>query len=318
MDEKWRQFEPPASTVKAGRHQNPRTKRTTQATDLAITENQKKAQKTFEDMVPEHYRQYASVFDENTSKALPPSRKYDHAIDLKPDADPTNNCKVYPLNPTEQQALDIFLDDMLARDYIRPSKSPLTSPFFFVKKKDGKLRPVQDYRQLNKKTVRNQYPLPLMSDVVDKLQDASIFTKFDVHWGYNNVWIKEGDEWKAAFKTNHSMFEPCVMFFGLTNLPATFQAMMNEVFKDLIDTGKVFIYMDDILIATTTMEEHHCLVNLVLEHPCDNDLFLKPEKCDFEQSEIEYLGLHLSPGHIAMDPVKLAGITCWPAPHCLH
>src|SRR5713101_6067697 len=108
------------------------------------------------------------------------------------------------------------------------------------------------------------------------------------------------------------------MFFGLTNLPATFQAMMNEVFKDLIDTGKVFIYMDDILITTTTMEEHHCLVNLVLECLRDNDLFLKPEKCNFEQPKIEYLGLHLHPGHVAMDPVKLAGIADWPTPCCLH
>src|SRR5713226_6897705 len=156
-----------------------------------------------------------------------------------------------------------------------------------------------------------------MSDVVDKLQDTSIFTKFDIHWGYNNVCIKEGDEWKAAFKTNRGMFEPQVMFFGLTNSPATFQAMMNEVFKDLIDTRKVFIYMDDILIATATMEEHCCLINLILEHLHDNDLFLKPEKCDFEQLEIEYLGLRLRPGHVAMDPIKLAGIADWPVPHCL-
>src|SRR5713101_7098773 len=112
-----------------------------QATDLAITETQK----MFEDMVPEHYCQYTSVFDENTSKVLPPSQKYDHAIDLKPDTDLTNNCKVYPLNPTEQQALDAFLDDMLTHDYIHPSKSPLASPFFFVKKKDGKLHPIHDY-----------------------------------------------------------------------------------------------------------------------------------------------------------------------------
>src|SRR5713101_5062912 len=114
------------------------------------------------------------------------------------------------------------------------------------------------------------------------------------------------------------MFEPCAMFFGLTNSPATFQAMMNEVFRDLIDTGKIFIYMDDILIATATMEEHHHLVNLILKRLHDNDLFLKPEKCDFEQSEIEYLRLHLCPGHVAMDPVKLAGIADWPAPRCLR
>src|SRR5258705_3664790 len=145
---------------------------------------------------------------------------------------------------------------MLARGYIRPSQSPFASPFFFIKKKDGKLHPVQDYRQLNYLTIKNQYPLPLISDVTDKLKDAKIFSKFDVHWGYNNIRVKEGDEWKAAFKTNRGMFEPLVMFFGLTNSPATFQTMMNEIFNDLIDTGKAFIYMDDILIATVTLHEH--------------------------------------------------------------
>src|SRR5713226_9627841 len=112
------------------------------------------------------------------------------------------------------------------------------------------------------------------------------------------------------------MFEPQVMFFGLTNSLATFQAMMNEVFKDLIDMGKVFIYMDDILIATSTLEEHRHLVNLILERLWDNDLFLKPEKCDFKQPKIKYLGL--CPGHVAMDPIKLAGIADWPTPHCLR
>src|SRR5713101_1025734 len=104
--------------------------------------------------------------------------------------------------------------------------------------------------------VKNQYPLPLIPDVIDKLKDAQIFTKFDVCWGYNNVQIKEDDEWKAAFKMNRGMFKPLVMFFGLTNSPAMFQSMMNELFKDLINTGLIFIYMDDILIATKTMEQH--------------------------------------------------------------
>src|SRR5882762_6838142 len=131
--------------------------------------------------------------------------------------------------------------------------------------------------------VKSQYPLPLISDVIDKLKDARIFTKFDVRWGYNNVWIKPGNEWKAAFKTNRGMFEPLVMFFGLTNSPATFQAMMNKIFKDLIGTGKVFIYMDDILIAMATMEEHCQLVRQVLACLQEHDLFLKPEKCACEE-----------------------------------
>ena len=113
---------------------------------------------------------------------------------------------------------------------------------------------------------------------------------------------------------NKGMFEPLVMFFGLTNSPAMFQSMMNELFKDLIDTGLVFIYMDDILIATKTMEQHRELVKQVLQHLQDNNLFLKPKKCDFEKEQMDYLGLILKPRHIAMDPIKLQGIADWPVP----
>jgi hypothetical protein len=185
------------------------------------------------------------------------------------------SCKTYPLSPNEQQELDSFLDENLKKGYIRPSKSPMASPFFFVKKKDGKLRPVQDYQELNKGTVKNAYPLLLIPELIDKLKNAQIFTKVDLRWGYNNVRIKEGDEWKAAFKTNKGLFEPTVMFFGLMNSPATFQAMMNTIFKDLIDQGKVVIYMDDILIFTTNLEEHRKLVKQVLQRLRDNDLYLK-------------------------------------------
>ena len=141
----------------------------------------------------------------------------------------------------------------------------MASPFFFVKKKDGSLRPVQDYRRLNNITVKNCYPLPLISELVNQLHGAQYFTKLDVRWGYNNVRIKEGDEWKAAFRTNRGLFEPLVMFFGLTNSPATFQTMMNDIFHDLILEGVVCIYLDDILIFTRTVEEHRRITRLVLE-----------------------------------------------------
>jgi hypothetical protein len=124
---------------------------------------------------------------------------------------------------------------------------------------------VQDYRALNAKTVKNAYPLPLISDLINRLRGARYFTKLDVRWGYNNVWIKEGDEWKAAFRTNRGLFEPLVMFFGLTNSPATFQTMMNDIFQDLISEGVVCVYLDDILIFTETMEEHDRVTRLVLE-----------------------------------------------------
>ena len=154
----------------------------------------------------------------------------------------------------------------------------MASPFFFVKKKDGKLRPIQDYRKLNEMTIKNRYPLPLISELVNKLRGAKYFTKLDIRWGYNNVRIREGDEWKAAFRTNRGLFEPLVMFFSLTNSPATFQTMMNDILRELINEGKVIVYLDDILISTDNLEEHRALTKRVLKILQDNKLFLKPEK----------------------------------------
>src|SRR5882724_8530946 len=139
----------------------------------------------------------------------------------------------------------------------------MASPVFFIKKKDGSLRLVQDYWKLNVVTVKNAYPLPLIPDILNKVSEAKAkyFTKLDVHWGYNNIRIKEGDEWKAAFWMNQGLFEPLVMFFGLMNSPTTFQMMMNDIFKELIDEGVVTIYMDDILIfGNQTQKQHHKIV----------------------------------------------------------
>ena len=132
----------------------------------------------------------------------------------------------------------------------------MASPFFFVDKKDGKLRPCQDYRALNDRTIKNTYPLPLISELIDKLKGAKYFTKLDVQWGYNNVRIKDGDQWKAAFKTNRGLFKPMVMFFGMCNSPATFQTMMDHIFKDELHEGWVIIYMDDIFIFTKDLKEN--------------------------------------------------------------
>ena len=140
----------------------------------------------------------------------------------------------------------------------------MASPFFFVKKKDGALRPVQDYRKLNEMTIKNRYPLPLIQELIDKLKGSKVFSKMDIRWGFNNIRIKEGDEWKAAFRTNRGLFEPTVMFFGLTNSPATFQGFMNHILKPLIDQGHVIVYMDDILVSTDTIEGHHEIVKEVL------------------------------------------------------
>ena len=147
---------------------------------------------------------------------------WDHAIELKPGAPATIPGKIYTLTQSEQKALEEFVKEHLVKGYIKPSKSPYASPFFFIKKKDGKLRPVQDYRKVNEWTIKNHYPLPLIPELIAQVKGASLFTKFNIRWGYNNVRIKEGDQWKAAFITNQGLFEPNVMFFGLTNSPATF------------------------------------------------------------------------------------------------
>ena len=150
---------------------------------------------------------------------------------------------------------------------------------------------------------------------MNKLKGAKYFTKLDVRWGYNNVQIKEGDEWKAAFLTNRGLFEPLVMFFGLTNSPATFQTMMNELLQDLINTGKVLVYIDNILIFTNNLDEHRKLVCQVLSILSTNKLYLKPEKCEFKKQQIDFLGLIVSKGKVEMDPIKVSGIQQWPVPN---
>jgi hypothetical protein len=137
------------------------------------------------------------------------------------------------------------------------------------------------------------------------------FTKLDVLWGYNNVRIHEGDKRKAAFHTKRGLFEPLVMYFGLTNSPATFQTMMNEIFQDLITEGVVSIYLNGILIFTNSLEEHCQITCLVLDHMHEHKLYLRPEKCEFEKTKIEYLGIIISHNKVEMDPVKIAGVADW-------
>jgi hypothetical protein len=286
------------------------------ATDLAIQAGEQQT----EAELPKEYQEFARLFSDEAADRFPPSREWDHAIDLKPGAPDALDCKVYPMTRDEDTALEKFLDEMVAKGYIQPSKSPYASPFFFVKKKDGKLRPVQDYRRLHSHTVQNQYPLPLIAQLISDLSGAYIFSKVDVRQGYNNVRIKKGDEWKAAFKTKFGHWEPLVMFFGLTNLPSTFQEMMNVIYKEVIEKHAargttIRIYMDDIAIATTgTMQDHIDAVRDVLRVAEQHDLYFKLSKCTFHASSIDYLGVIIEKGMTRMDPIKIAGIKNWPTP----
>jgi transposase InsO family protein len=263
--------------------------------------------------VPDYLRDFDDVFAKESFDVLPNPKPWDHAIELIPGEKPSG-CKVYPLSPSEQKELDVFIKENLESGRIRPSKSPMASPVFFIKKKDGSLRLVQDYRALNSITVKNKYPLPLIPELITKLRGAKYFTKLDVRWGFNNVRMKEGDEWKAAFRTNRGLFEPLVMFFGLTNSPATFQTMMDDIFRELVIEGVVVVYLDDILIFTESIEEHRKVTRRVMEILAEHKLFLKAAKCEFEKTTVEYLGVIISHNSVEMDPVKIAGVADWPAP----
>jgi Reverse transcriptase (RNA-dependent DNA polymerase) len=174
------------------------------ATKLAIEAEMKKEKKMTEEIILVDYHDFIKdALSKESFDQLPPRKPWDHMIKLVPGAQPID-CKIYPLSSEEQKQLEKFLKENLESGRIRPSKSLMASPFFFIKKKDGKLRPVQDYWKLNEMTIKNHYPLPLIQEIVDKLKGAKCFTKLDIQQGYNNVQIKEGDEWKAAFRTNRA------------------------------------------------------------------------------------------------------------------
>ncbi|KAF7372853.1 Reverse transcriptase-RNase H-integrase [Mycena sanguinolenta] len=226
--------------------------------------------------IPEWACEFGDVLSKESFDSLPEHRSWDHAIELVPDAKPAN-CKVYPISPLEQKELDAFIEEGLATGCIHPSKSPMASPVFFVKKKDRGLQFVQDYRALNAMTVKNRYPLPLINDLINWLKGAWFFMKLDVWWGFNNT-------------------------------------MMNDIFQDLILSGDVMVYLDDILIAHSNCATHRKVVAEVLQRLRQHKLFLWPEKCEFEQTSIEYLGVIISHNCVEMDPVKVAGIATWPSP----
>jgi len=170
---------------------------------------------------------------------------------------------------------------------------------------------------LNEWTIKNNYPLPLISDIVENIGTKKVFTKMDLRWGYNNVWIKEGDEWKAAFMTPKGSFKPTVMFFGLTNSLATFQAMMNELLRDLINIGKIVAFIDDIIVGTKMEEGHNEIVVEIIKRLEKNDLYMKPEKCKWKVRKVGFLGIVIGPDGIKMEEEKVKGVLDWPIPKCV-
>ena len=211
-----------------------------------------------------------------------------------------------------------FVNEHLKKGYIRPSKSEQTSPVFFIEKKDRGKCMVMDYCKLNRQTVKNNYLLPLITELVNNMGSKQVFTKMDLWWGYNNVHIKERDKWKAAFTTHVGSFEPVVMFFGMTNSPATFQAMMNEILRDMINKGKVAAFVDDVLVGTETEEGHDKVVEEVLRQLEENNLYIKPEKYVWKVRKVLFLGVVMGEGRVEMEEDKVEGVLKWPMPQCMR
>ncbi|KAL2083807.1 hypothetical protein ACEWY4_021580 [Coilia grayii] len=206
-----------------------------------------------------------------------------------------------------------YISESLAAGIIRPSSSPAGAGFFFVGKKDGSLRPCIDYRGLNEITVWNRYPLPLMSAAFEMLQGAIVFSKLDLRNAYHLVRIREGDEWKTAFNTPSGHYEYLVLPFGLTNAPAVFQALVNDVLRDMLNKF-VFVFLDDILIFSKSLPEHISHVRNVLQRLLENRLFVKAEKCEFHRDTISFLGFIVSAGTLQMDSSKVRAVVEWPKP----
>lgn len=262
--------------------------------------------------VPPEYHDFCQVFSKARATSLPPHRPYDCAIDLLPGTSPPKG-RLYSLSEPMRKVMETYINDSLAAGIIRPSSSPAGAGFFFVEKKDKTLRPCIDYRGLNDITIKNRYPLPLISTAFELLQGATIFSKLDLRNAYHLVRIREGDEWKTAFNTPTGHYEYLVMPFGLTNAPAVFQAMMNDVLRDMLNRY-VFVYLDDILIFSRSKEQHIHHVQSVLQRLLENSLYVKAEKCEFHVSSVSFLGNIVAQGNIQMDPAKVSAVTSWPVP----
>ena len=266
--------------------------------------------------IPLKYHPWSSVFSPTEVEDLPPHRPYDAAIDLEEGKTPPFG-PIYSLSQDERVALFDYIEKNLKKGFIRRSTSPAASPILFVKKKTGELRLCVDYRGLNSITKKNRYPLPLVGDLLERVEGCKIFTVLDLKNAFNLIRIKDGDEWKTAFRTHLGLFEYTVMPFGLTNAPATFQAFIQDTLRDLLDITCV-VYIDDILIFSKNQADHDVHVQQVLERLQAAGLYANAKKCEFDKSQVEYLGYLVGADGIKMNPKKLATVSDWPVPRTLR
>ena len=276
-----------------------------------------------EDKLPPEYQEWKDLFDPREGEALPPNRSgADHAIEITSREDGTEPVipwgPLYGMSREELLVLRKTLSELLDKGFIRASSSPAGAPVLFVKKPGGGLRFCVDYRALNAITRADRYPLPLIKETLANLSKARYFTKLDVRAAFHKLRIREGDEWKTAFRTRFGLFEWLVTPFGLRGAPATFQRYINGTLKDFLDDFCT-AYMDDILVYTSgNLEEHRARVKQVLSALRAAGLNLDIDKCDFSVTTTKYLGFIIEAGiGIRMDPEKLRAIREWEAPRTL-
>ncbi|KAL9265864.1 Retrovirus-related Pol polyprotein from transposon 17.6-like protein, partial [Drosera capensis] len=256
-------------------------------------------------------RDYPDVFPDELP-GLPPTRELDFSIELVPGAAPISKAP-YHMAPAELKELKTRLEELLEKGYIRPSVSPWGAPVLFVKKKEGSMRLCIDYRELNKITIKNRYPLPRIDDLFDQLQGASVYSKIDLRSGYHQLRIKAEDISKTAFRTRYGHYEFVVMPFGLTNAPAVFMDLMNRVFKPYLDHF-VVVFIDDILVYSRDHREHEEHLRTTLKTLRENELYAKFKKCEFWLTEVAFLGHVISGEGVKVDPKKIEAVTEWSRP----
>ena len=276
---------------------------------LALILDSKREQVIFENILV--IREFLDVFLEELP-GVPHEREVDLSIEVVQGMTPISRSP-YCMAPTKLKKLKTRLHELLDKGFIRPSVSPWGAPVLFVKKKDGTLGMCIDYRQINKVTVKNKYPLPRIEDLFDRLKGASVFSKIDLRSGYYQLWVKEVDVQKTAFRTRYGYYEFLVMPFRLTNAPATFMDLMNRVFHPYLDQF-VVVFIDDILVYSKDAQEHEHHLRIVLKTLRENQLFAKLSKCDFWLKEVSFLGHIVSAKGIRVDPVKIEVVMNWKPP----
>ena len=250
-------------------------------------------------------RHFPDVFPEELP-GLPPDRDVEFTIDLSPGTDPIS-LTPYRMASAELRELKIQLQELVDKGFIQPSVSPWGAPVLFVRKKDGTLRLCIDYRQLNRVTIKNRYPLPRIDDLFDQLRGARVFSKIDLRSGYYQLKIRSDDVPKTAFRTRYGHYEFLVMPFGLTNAPAAFMGLMNKVFQQYLDRF-VIVFIDDILVYSKLKEEHGRHLTLVLKKLRERHLYAKFSKCQFWLKEVAFLGHVISAQGIQVDSQKIAAV----------